>query len=115
MSFFMAHLYNGQNQSTHTPAGQEQCESCSHRAAHLIGEKCRMTSGAAELSTKSHLCRLDTMINAAKHEFKCPKDLACLFELSPGEAAAGTRECESCSGAPAGGPLLQRRSIGDDG
>lgn len=44
------------------------------------------------------------MTNAAKHEFKRPKDLACLFELSPREAAAGTRGCESCSGAAAAAP-----------
>lgn len=60
------------------------------------------------------------MINAADVEFKRPKDLACLAEISPGEAAIGTRGRESCSGgrrssAPAGGLLLPRRSIGDDG
>lgn len=37
------------------------------------------------------------MINAAEHEFKCPKDLAGLFEISLGEAAEGTSGRESCS------------------
>lgn len=43
------------------------------------------------------------MRNAADLEFKRPKDLACLVEISPGEAAEGTRGRESCSGG--GAPL----------
>lgn len=59
------------------------------------------------------------MTNTTEHEFKRPRDLACLFELSPGEPVEGLEGAWKLlrrrgGSAPAGGPLLQRCSTADD-
>lgn len=86
------------------PPPNKKSASPAHTTPLIWAEK--HAEWAAELSITLHLCCQGTMINAADLEFKRPKDLACLVEISPGEAAIGTRGRESCSG---GTPLQRPR------